>query len=88
MSPVLNTPILFSSWCEEEAFSSLWQEGQKSCLLSRGRYDGAYQRASHGLPQEGSLIEMKLFLPSLTLAKKIIDYDLAERKHTAAKGRK
>lgn len=34
--------------------------------------------------REGSLIEMKLLLPSLSLAKQL-DHDLEERKHAAAK---
>lgn len=37
--------------------------------------------------REGSLIGMKLLLPSLSLAK-TLDHDLEERKHAAAKGRK
>lgn len=37
--------------------------------------------------REGSLIEMKLLLPSLSLAK-TLDHDLEERKHATAKGRK
>lgn len=37
--------------------------------------------------REGSSIEMKLLLPSLSLAK-TLDHDLEERNHAAAKGRK
>lgn len=36
--------------------------------------------------REESLIEMNLFLPSLSLAK-TLDQDLVERKHTTAKGK-